>query len=99
MVLAGPWHPAFGHLVFSGILYDKVCKKLEADPDLFSTDKIALTVHPRSMSRLRGEKNSNMEKLKIKYPNHEFLVRTDEILSMDEIEIHRNDQMNKGKTI
>lgn len=97
MVLAGPWHPAFGHLVFSGILYDTVCERLIRFPDLLRSKTLMLTVHPRSVSRLRGDKNNNMEKLNITYPNHEFLIRMDETLAMDEIEISRYDGINQGK--
>nr|NJM01892.1 radical SAM protein [Desulfobacula sp.] len=95
-VLAGPWHPAFGHLVFSGLLYDQVCEKLDRCPALLSAGSLKLTVHPRSLSRLRGEKNGNMKNLKMKYPKHEFEIRVDEHLSMDEIEICGYDKINTG---
>jgi hypothetical protein len=98
LVLAGPWHPAFGHLVFSGILYDTVCERLDQCPDLLNSNTLMLTVHPRSVSRLRGEKNSNMKKLSITYPRHRFLVCVDETLTMDEIGIYGYDKMDKGKT-
>lgn len=99
MVLAGPWHPAFGHLVLSEILYDTVCERIDQDPDLLSSNALMLKVHPRSLSRLRGEKNSNMKKLSIRYPNHRFMVCVDEILTMDEIEICGYDQTDKEKTV
>ena len=87
MVLAGPWHPAFGHLVFSEIMYDMVCERLDQCPDLPSSEEISLKVHPRALSRLRGERNDNMKKLNLRYPNHRFRILTDEGVSMDEIEI------------
>jgi histone acetyltransferase (RNA polymerase elongator complex component) len=87
MVLAGPWHPAFGHLVFSEMLYDLVCERLDQCPDLLTSEEIGLRVHPRAVPRLRGERNNNMKKLNLDYPNHRFRVLTDEGLSMDEIEI------------
>jgi histone acetyltransferase (RNA polymerase elongator complex component) len=87
MVLAGPWHPAFGHLVFSEIMYDMVCERLDQGPDLLNSGEIGLRVHPRAVPRLRGERNNNIKKLNIAYPNHRFRVLTDEGLSMDEIEI------------
>jgi len=97
MVLAGPWHPAFGHLVLSEILYDTVCERIDQYPALLSSGALKLTVHPRSLSRLRGEKNGNMKKLSISYPNHRFMVCADETLTMDEIEIYGYDKMDKGK--
>ncbi|OGR26191.1 MAG: hypothetical protein A2277_19095 [Desulfobacterales bacterium RIFOXYA12_FULL_46_15] len=98
MVLAGPWHPAFGHLVFSEMMYDTVCERIDRCPDLYRPETLVLTVHSRSVSRLRGEKNSNMKKLNIKYPGHEFITRTDDDLDMDDIEIHGCDKINKGRT-
>jgi len=99
MALAGPWHPAFGHLVLSGILYDTICERLNQCPDLFSSNTVKLVVHPRSVSRLRGEKNSNMKKLSITYPNHRFMICMDETLGMDEIEVSGYDEMNKGNPV
>ncbi len=97
MVLAGPWHPAFGHLVFSEILYDTVCKKLDLDPELLRSRSVVLMVHPRALSRLRGEKNSNMKKLSMAYPDNEFIIQTDETFSMDEIEIYGYENTKKRK--
>ncbi len=99
MVLAGPWHPAFGHLVFSEILYDSVCEKIDQDPDLLNNKALMLMVHPRSVSRLRGNKNFNMKKLSITYPNHEFIILMDEKLLMGEIKIEGYNKINKGKPV
>jgi len=96
MVLAGPWHPAFGHLVLFGILYDAVCEKIDHTPDLLGSDTIRLTVHPRSLSRLRGEKNNNMKKLKTAYPGHEFEISMDEHLSPDEVRICGDNKTDRG---
>ncbi len=74
MVLAGPWHPAFGHLVFSQIFYDMICRKIDQSPELLKTKSLILNVHHRSESRLRGDKNSNLKKLKSRYPKIDFLI-------------------------
>ncbi len=74
MVLAGPWHPAFGHLVFSRIFYDMICRKIDQSPELLKAENLILNVHPKSESRLRGDKNSNLKKLKLCYPEIDFLV-------------------------
>jgi histone acetyltransferase (RNA polymerase elongator complex component) len=74
MVLAGPWHPAFGHLVFSRIFYDMICRKIDQSPELLKAENLILNVHPKSESRLRGDKNSNLKKLKLRYPGIDFLV-------------------------
>ena len=80
MVLAGPWHPAFGHLVFSRIFYDTICKKLDQTPELLKAENIILNVHPKSESRLRGNKNSNLKKLESRYPGIDFLVDSNNII-------------------
>lgn len=87
MVLAGPWHPAFGHLVFSEMIYDQVCEKIEAFPGLSGSGKIVLTLHPRAESRLRGDKNMNLKKLNTQYPGHRFSFRMDDRMPMDQVEV------------
>jgi len=77
MVIAGPWHPAFGHLVFSQIFYDMICEKIDQSPELLKAENLILNVHPKSESRLRGDKNSNLKKLKSHYPGIDFLVNPD----------------------
>jgi histone acetyltransferase (RNA polymerase elongator complex component) len=77
MVLAGPWHPAFGHLVFSRIFYDMICRKIDQNPGLLKSGNLILNVHPKSESRLRGDKSSNLKKIKSRYPEIDFLVSTD----------------------
>ena len=77
LVLAGPWHPAFGHLVFSKIFYDMLCTRIDQCSDFLKAKKIILKVHPKSESRLRGDKNNNLKKLKLRYPDIDFLVDSD----------------------
>ncbi|QTA82676.1 Radical SAM domain-containing protein [Desulfonema limicola] len=61
-VLAGPYHPAFGHMVYSEIFLDKVIAKLKLLPGLEKT--VSIAVHPANVSRLQGLKNRNIEILK-----------------------------------
>jgi len=61
-VLAGPHHPAFGHLVYSQIFFDAATAALKSTKT--SADCVTLGVNPRSVSKLRGYKSSNIEKLK-----------------------------------
>ncbi len=85
IVLAGPWHPAFGHLVLSGLLFDRVCEQIESG---FSRpEKLVLRVHPRSVSRLRGNRNENMAKLALQYPSHQFRIQTDEAFPVDDVAV------------
>jgi len=80
LVIAGPWHPAFGHLVFSRIFYDMICRKIDQNPGLLKSENLILNVHPKSESRLRGDKNSNLKKLKSRYPEINFLVYQDNLI-------------------
>ncbi len=92
MVIAGPWHPAFGHLVFSSIFYDIVCKKIdqsidliEPEQELLKSKKLILKIHPNSESQLRGDKNFNLKKLRQRYPQLDIKIQQDNTLSLDQI--------------
>ncbi len=64
-VLAGPYHPAFGHLVLSELYLDKATSALaEAQTQ---QRRASLKVHPRNTSRVRGLKNRNIGILKKRF--------------------------------
>ncbi len=71
-VIAGPWHPAFGHLVYSALMLDQVCAQVDAILPNQGSGAIEIAVNPRSESKLRGDKNSNMKSLALAYPGIEF---------------------------
>jgi histone acetyltransferase (RNA polymerase elongator complex component) len=60
-VLAGPYHPAFGHLVHSELFYDMCVSLLEKIPVSHGAE--ALVVHPNSLSKIGGLHNSNIRRL------------------------------------
>jgi flagellar biosynthesis/type III secretory pathway protein FliH len=60
-VVAGPFHPAFGHLVLSAILFDRAARELAFQPKL--AKGIALKVSPSDVSRLMGQKKENLHRL------------------------------------
>ena len=64
-ILAGPYHPAFGDLVYSEIFLDKAVSILESKKDLH--DMISIRVNPKNISKMRGLKNRNIEILKTKF--------------------------------
>ncbi|MDO9566855.1 MAG: radical SAM protein [Candidatus Desulfaltia sp.] len=64
-ILAGPYHPAFGHLVFSEIFLDKALAAMELENPL--RDRISIKVNPKNISRIRGLNNSNIEILKKRF--------------------------------
>lgn len=86
-VPAGPWHPAFGHLVLSSIFFDEAVSRIkESGLDKKKSGVVILRVHPRSESRLRGDRNQTLERLEKKYPQIFFSIEKDEHLALDEIE-------------
>ncbi|MBU0969498.1 MAG: radical SAM protein [Proteobacteria bacterium] len=97
LVLAGPWHPAFGHLVLSALVYDqvrdRVCQILgpfDRTSPANGQTHIFLGVHPRFESRLRGDKNSNLTKLGNAYPGILFSIQTDESLLPGEVDVRKD---------
>ena len=69
-ILAGPYHPAFGHLVYSRLFLEKATALLASRlviKDGEGTAEVVLQVHPRAESRLRGMKNENIRHLKERF--------------------------------
>lgn len=86
-VLAGPWHPAFGHLVFSSVFFDKVLFKLQESGLAKTSGNIVLKVHPCSESRLRGDKNNTLNQLRKDFPQVSFSIERDRRLALDALEV------------
>jgi histone acetyltransferase (RNA polymerase elongator complex component) len=60
-VVAGPFHPAFGHLVHSALFLDRAAKALQEEKT--ESKRITLSVHPHDVPKLKGFKNENIRKL------------------------------------
>ena len=86
-VLAGPHHPAFGHLVYSESFYDKTVTAIESSGSL--TNTLAILVNPRSISKMRGLNNSNIKKLIETFRFNSVEVRPDASLAEDEVRIQK----------
>ncbi|MCP4020848.1 MAG: radical SAM protein [Desulfobacteraceae bacterium] len=85
MVLAGPWHPAFGHLVLSQIFLDKAILLIKNNIAFASPKQVVLRVHPSSESRLRGERNHNLITLEQMFPSIKISIKKDDALLTDEV--------------
>ncbi len=85
-MVAGPWHPAFGHLVLSEIFFDKsksiINNILIENPE---HNSIVLKVHPSQESKLRGDKNNNIEKLKQTFPEIDFQIEPDTSIDKESV--------------
>jgi len=84
-VLAGPYHPAFGHLVLSELLLDRVVSALGSSET--RRGRIALKVHPENVSRVRGLRNSNIDALKKSFHLHTLNITPDSTLGKDDLVI------------
>jgi len=74
-ILAGPWHPAFGHLVASRMFRNRLTAEL--DSQRFTGDVLAVAVHPRDISRMRGDRNENLRFWMDRYGLKRIVVRAD----------------------
>jgi histone acetyltransferase (RNA polymerase elongator complex component) len=84
-ILAGPYHPAFGHMVHSEIFMDMAVSFLEAGRG--SCDKTVINVHPRSISKMRGLKNKNVKRLKKKFQIKSLEIIPDFSLAEDKLTV------------
>ena len=91
-MVAGPWHPAFGHLVFSALFLDKTLELIRKRFPDGPPERLCLAVHPSMESRLRGDKNHNLLTLKGKYPGKQFTVTTDPEMGRDDVFINCHGQ-------
>ncbi len=65
VLLAGPFHPAFGHLVIAEIYRDRAVEMLTSIAGDLET--VLLYVHPKQISAMRGMKNENIHYLKNRF--------------------------------
>jgi histone acetyltransferase (RNA polymerase elongator complex component) len=93
-ILSGPYHPAFGYLVFCSIflkmalvLLSSASEHTEKELLSFCRECVVLRVHPRSISEMRGPYNHNLKYLKDHFHLHTIDVIGDASLKMDEIRV------------
>ncbi len=60
LLMAGPYHPSFGELTESFIWLQVIIRALA---EISPTEKIFLHCHPRDESKIRGQRNSNLQRL------------------------------------
>ena len=84
-LLAGPYHPAFGHMVYSDIFLDMAIAQLESSD--VSGQSVRLHVHPRSISKMRGPRNVNIKKLGDRFDLQTIEVVPDASLNEDQLTV------------
>jgi histone acetyltransferase (RNA polymerase elongator complex component) len=82
-VLAGPHHPAFGHLVHSEIFLDMAISAIESAKAI--KEALTIFVNPRSISKMRGLNNSNIKRLKEQFHFQSIEVVPDSSLAAEEL--------------
>ncbi len=84
-ILAGPYHPAFGHLVYSEIFLDMAIAAIKSEN--LSGEVLCLHVHPHSVSKMRGLKNGNIKQLCQKFDLQTVDIVTDDSLRKHQLKI------------
>jgi histone acetyltransferase (RNA polymerase elongator complex component) len=85
-VLAGPYHPAFGHLVHSEIFLTKAMTAIASEK--IERKVVRLHVHPRSVSKMRGQKNRNIKILCKRFALLSVEIVADDSLNVDQLLVH-----------
>jgi histone acetyltransferase (RNA polymerase elongator complex component) len=86
-ILAGPYHPAFGHLVYSEIFLDMAVAQIESSS--LNTGSISILTNPSNVSNLRGLRNRNIEILKKKFGFESIAIRPNDALAQDQLKVGR----------
>ncbi len=74
-VVAGPYHPAFGHLVESSLFYDMASRLMEKS---WQSRIPRARVSPYDLSNIRGQKNQNLYQLKYRFGLKDVQIEVDE---------------------
>ncbi|MBW1892475.1 MAG: radical SAM protein [Deltaproteobacteria bacterium] len=85
-VLAGPYHPAFGHLVLSSLFLDMAKAELKNRKDIH--EHAVIKVHPRNISRMQGLNKSNIPILKKEFNLNALEIIGDSNLTEENLCIH-----------
>ena len=82
-MLAGPYHPAFGHLVHGEIARDAICGSLDSIAN--RSEKLTLTAHPAMVSRVQGLNKRNIHYFRQHYGIRDVILRQDDTLASDQL--------------
>lgn len=84
-LIAGPYHPAFGELVFSEIYKNKMLSIIE-EKNLQHSKKLKVIINPGELSKARGQKNNNTKAIKEIF-DIDLVFIVDDFLEKGQIEI------------
>lgn len=83
-VIAGPYHPAFGQLVESGLLYDSIVNKIKKLN--VKVKEVEVTINPADVNNAIGHKRENIINLKEIY-DVDLIVKQDSEMKQGKIQI------------
>ncbi|BBO90204.1 elongator complex protein 3 [Desulfosarcina ovata] len=86
-LLAGPYHPAFGHLVHGEIVLDAI-QSILAD-DCPANGHLSIVTHPKMVSRVQGLNKRNLRQLQERYPLSDVVIIQDENFAPNQIRVGR----------
>lgn len=80
-LIAGPYHPAFGHLVHGEIALDAIASALRGMERL--PDPLPIATHPTMISRVQGLNKQNIRRLKSAFDLKKIVLHQDQYLARD----------------
>jgi histone acetyltransferase (RNA polymerase elongator complex component) len=86
VVLAGPHHPAFGHLVLSAVCLDRLRELFSAHAPL--PQRVRVRVHPKNISRLQGFKCGHLAALREEFRLSELSLAADSRLGQNGVVVN-----------
>ena len=86
-IIAGPYHPAFGHMVYSDIVFDSIIQSLTPNHKI---DQITIHTHPNNLSLVKGINNYNVNRITKKISCQSCIIQSDPKLSLQMIMIQWN---------
>jgi histone acetyltransferase (RNA polymerase elongator complex component) len=88
-LLAGPYHPAFGHLVHSALCLEALERALRRLPA--AGRRIQVTAHPHRIAAVRGQANANLRRLNARFTPAEIRVSADPGLPLNRMTLQMSD--------
>lgn len=85
-IIDGPYHPAFGHLVFSAVFLEMAFKALSTAPT--KNTELVIYVNHKDLSKMRGLKNTNISVLLETFKLSAIKVKPDISLKKNAIKIN-----------
>ncbi len=85
-IIEGPYHPAFGHLIFSSIFLEMAI--LAYSINTIKNKNLLVHVNPKDISKMRGLNNSNISVLSKGLNLESIQVKADDSLELNSLKIN-----------